>query len=136
MKRAKKKSIPCQAVDCDAKSLPGGDLCERHQRMEDAEPCSLEHCDRPQYAKELCEAHYRRKMRFEKKGGGGAGRWDAPILQARTETRLVATRIPADHLDALRSTLGKDEKLYGRVAEIISQWLEQRGLVHSEQRAA
>lgn len=115
----------CQAEGCSSrihkvKDDPANDLCERHWRMSNADPCVLDHCRRPAYAQKLCEAHYRRKIR-------GSAKWDEPLIDAerlRGELVFVATRVHPSVRDAIQSTLPPKRKVYGKIAEILEEWVQ------------
>lgn len=115
------KKRTCVTEGCGSRARESGELCDRHQRMQDAPPCTLEHCDRPQYARSLCEAHYRRKSRQSEK-------WDGPIIRTSGDLVFIATRVTPEVREALEGTLGPNQKLYGKLAEIVDEWLTRKKL--------
>ncbi len=54
----------CKIETCDTKHVAGG-FCEKHYRAnKDSPECWVSDCQRPQRAKQLCDAHYRRQLKY------------------------------------------------------------------------
>ena len=139
MKKTKSKTPKrtCSAEGCGSAARAKGDLCDRHQRMANAPPCALRNCGRPGYARFqgedpwLCEAHYRRKMRGSKK-------WDGAMIRTGEQLVLIATRVPPEVREAFDSSLDHDhgESIYGKLGELIDEYLHKRGLHPNDKRRA